>query len=340
MVNAIDLFCGAGGLTKGLEQAGVNVVAGFDNEIACKYAYEKNNDSTFFHQDVADIKAEDLQKIWGTSNYRLLAGCAPCQPFSTYNQGKDTKADRKWPLLYEFSRLIRETLPDFVTMENVQDVTKHDVYHDFVDELCKLGYKVTAQKVYCPDYGIPQKRKRHVLLASLKDRVTLVPATHTKEEYLTVKDVIGHLPKIKAGETHHSDPLHKCAILNPVNLERIKNSKQGGTWRDWPEHLLAKCHTKSSGKSYSGVYARMQWDKPAPTMTTQCFGYGNGRFGHPTQNRAISLREASIFQTFPKDYEFLPHQLINLKAIGKMIGNAVPVKLGKVIGQSFIETIK
>ena len=118
-------------------------------------------------------------------------------------------------------------------------------------------------------------------------------------------------------------------------MKRIKASKPGGTWKDWPEDLVAKCHTKESGKSYGGVYGRMEWDKPAPTMTTQCFGFGNGRFGHPSQHRAISLREAAIFQTFPKDYQFCDGEF-SIKSVGKMIGNAVPVRLGEVVGLSLL----
>ena len=212
------------------------------------------------------------------------------------------------------------------------------MYHDFVNELEELGYHVWASPVFCPEYGMPQMRKRHVLLASRLGNIELVKPTHNSEGFRTVKDVIGKLPAIEAGEQHPKDRLHMSASLSPINLQRIQHSKPGGTWRDWPEDLVAKCHRKNSGKSYSGVYARMQWDEPSPTMTTQCFGYGNGRFGHPEQNRAISLREAAMLQTFPKSYKFIPNkEKISIGKIGKMIGNAVPVRLGKVIGKSIID---
>ncbi|HEY4544274.1 MAG TPA: DNA cytosine methyltransferase, partial [Tissierellaceae bacterium] len=143
------------------------------------------------------------------------------------------------------------------------------------------------------------------------------------------------------GQQDPKDPLHRSSALTPINVERIKHSKPGGSWRDWPDHLLLDCHRKSSGKTYGSVYGRMEWDKPAPTMTTQCFGYGNGRFGHPEQNRAISLREAAIFQGFPKKYQFFnPDTNNHVSAIGKMIGNAVPVHIGKIIGESFQDLIK
>jgi DNA (cytosine-5)-methyltransferase 1 len=121
-----------------------------------------------------------------------------------------------------------------------------------------------------------------------------------------VEDVIGNLPPHEAGQVDPNDPLHQCSTLSDLNLKRIRKSKPGGTWRDWPEELVAECHKKRSGRTYPGVYARMEWGKPAPTMTTQYFGYGNGRFGHPEQDRAISLREGAIFQGFTEDYKFVP----------------------------------
>lgn len=335
LIEAVDLFCGVGGLTAGLLKAGVKVKAGYDIEPQCQFGYEYNNkNAKFILKDVAEVTKEEIDSLYSKGAIRLLAGCAPCQPFSTYNQGKDTRLDKKWPLLYHFSRLIEEVRPELVTMENVPDVVKHEVYHDFVAKLEALGYTVSAQRVDCVQYGIPQTRKRHVLLASLiSDNISLIPATHEKP--ITVKEVIESLPLLNAGEQDDSDPLHICSKLSSLNLKRIRASKPGGTWRDWPEELVAKCHTKSSGKSYSSVYGRMEWDKPAPTITTQCYGFGNGRFGHPTQDRAISLREAALFQTFPNNYKFFEGNM-NFQSIGRMIGNAVPVRLGEVVGLSLL----
>lgn len=338
-ITAIDLFCGAGGLTHGLIKSKVNVAAGFDIEESCRYAYEENNKGAkFINRDVSKLTAEEVKALYPKGHIKLLAGCAPCQPFSTYSQGRDVQKDKKWPLLYAFARLIREVEPELVTMENVPDVTKHRVYHDFVTELEGLGYKVWAEPVYCPDYGMPQVRKRHVLLASTLGEIELIKPTRKKENYKTVEDVIGKLPPIEAGQQHAKDPLHMSAGLSPLNLKRIQTSKAGGSWLDWPEELRAACHRKESGKTYSGVYARMRWDQPSPTMTTQCFGYGNGRFGHPEQNRAISLREAALLQTFPKSYKFVPpNKKPQITLVGKMIGNAVPVDLGKAIGKSLLK---
>lgn len=339
IISAVDLFCGVGGLTHGISQSGIQVVAGFDIEEKCRFPYEANNlGATFVNRDVSLLNSSEVESFYPTGKLKLLAGCAPCQPFSTYSQGRNVRADKKWPLLYSFARLIREIEPELVTMENVPDVTKHEVYNDFVDDLMAQGYYVWAEKVYCPDYGMPQVRKRHVLLASRLGPIELMKPTHTPNEYKTVFDAIGHLPPIKAGGQDLKDRLHKSQSLSTMNMKRIRASKPGGSWRDWPEELIAACHKKASGRSYGGVYARMLWNQPSPTMTTQCYGFGNGRFGHPEQDRAISLREAAILQTFPDSYQFAsPGESIQFNGIGKMIGNAVPVDLAKVIGDSIVE---
>jgi len=159
----------------------------------------------------------------------------------------------------------------------------------------------------------------------------------TGSGYRSVREAIGALPPLAAGATSRSDPLHTASALSPKNLRRIKASQPGGTWRDWPIELRADCHRRQTGKTYPGVYARMEWDKPAPTMTTQCFGYGNGRFGHPEQDRAISLREAAILQSFPMDYAFLPPgEQAAMKEVGRWIGNAVPVKLAEAVGRCIL----
>lgn len=341
-VSAIDLFCGAGGLTAGFIKSGINVTAGYDIDEACQYAYETNNEGAkFYPQDVTNLASDELLARYPAKDVKLLAGCAPCQPFSTYSHGRIAKQHNKWPLLYQFSRLIREVQPELVSMENVPDVTKHEVYHDFVKELKAQNYHVWADKVFCPDYGIPQMRSRHVLLASKLGSIKLLPRTHTPARYKNVRQAIGDLPRLSSGEQHKRDPLHRAAQLSELNLRRIRASKQGGTWRDWPAELVADCHKRESGKTYPGVYARMSWDQPSPTMTTQCYGFGNGRFGHPEQDRAISLREAALLQTFPKSYQFLRRdEPLQMTVVGRMIGNAVPPRLGEVIGKSFLLHLK
>ena len=335
MIHAVDLFCGAGGLTKGLENAGVNVSLGIDIDPICAYPYEANNNAKFVLKSVDKVVASELFEP-KKKGFTLLAGCAPCQPFSRYRQGIISRSDKRWKLLHEFRRLIEESLPDFVTMENVPRLKEEKVFRDFLRSLNKLGYETSYQVVNCADYGVPQQRNRLVLMASKHGPINLIPPTHNPAKYKTVKDALNKLKHIKAGEFYQEDPLHLSASLSPINLKRIKASKPGGTWRDWNKNLVAKCHRKSSGKTYPSVYGRMRWDQPSPTITTQFFGFGNGRFGHPEQDRAISIREGAILQSFPKGYKFIKKgDEVQLKHLGRLIGNAVPVRLGEVIGESF-----
>ncbi|QTP56325.1 DNA cytosine methyltransferase [Billgrantia sulfidoxydans] len=333
-IACIDLFCGAGGLTHGLVLEGIDVTAGVDVDPACRYPFETNNQGArFLKRDVRELEGEELNSLFGESEVRLLAGCAPCQPFSTYAQRYDIKRDHKWGLLYEFSRLAEATTPDLVTMENVPSLAKNKVFLDFVEELERLGYRTHHEIVDCSKYGVPQTRRRLVLLASRHGDIRLVPPT--TPEPRTVQDVIGHLPRIKAGEALPSDPLHTASSLSDINLKRIRASKPGGSWKDWPEHLVAACHRSKTGSTYPSVYGRMEWGRPAPTMTTQCHGYGNGRFGHPSQDRAISLREAAILQSFPETYKFAAcHEDVSFSTLARLIGNAVPVELGRAVGKS------
>ncbi len=343
IITAVDLFCGAGGLTKGLEKSGIKVSVGVDIDPACSFPFEANNDAEFILKSVDEISGAELKSKWGKGSIKLLAGCAPCQPFSTYRFGTDTTKDHKWRLLYEFSRLIKESKPELITMENVPNLIRHEVFLDFVNNLKKQGYCVSYSVVRCMEYGMPQSRNRLVLLASKFGEIELLKPTHgpgRNKPYVTVMDAVGKLPILKAGGVDVKDILHQSAALTPINLKRIKASKPGGTWRDWPEKLVAECHKKDSGKTFPSVYARMAWDKPAPTMTTQLYGYGNGRFGHPEQDRAISLREGAMFQSFPKGYKFVkPGEKVKRTVIGRLIGNAVPPKLGEVIGKSLLQHV-
>lgn len=331
----VDLFCGAGGLTHGFILEGLPVVAGIDLDPACRYPYEKNNgQAKFIERDVSEVTVDELKGLFGNSDLTILAGCAPCQPFSTYAQRYELDGeDGKWGLLYQFARLAKGTVPDVITMENVPTVAKHSVFHDFVDTLKKLGYEVWFDVVDSSRYGVPQMRRRMVLLASKHGSIKMIEPTIKKPR--TVRQAIGRLRPLSAGEAAPRDKLHVTSALSEKNLKRIEVSKPGGTWRDWPKHLIAACHRAESGRTYAGVYGRMEWNKPAPTMTTQCYGFGNGRFGHPEQNRAISLREAAILQSFPRNYAFIPKDgKVSFTTLGRLIGNAVPVDLGRAIARS------
>lgn len=339
-VACVDLFCGAGGLTHGLALAGISVVAGVDFDEDCRHPYETNNSGVVFYpRDVAELKATEVEGWFGSATIRVLAGCAPCQPFSSYSQRYETVGSEQWGLLNHFARLVEEVEPDIVTMENVPAVTKHKVFEDFVATLKCLDYRVWYGVVDGADYGLPQRRRRTVLLASLHGEIKLREprASRTK----TVQDVLKGLPVLRHGASDKNDPLHAASGLSPLNLERIKASKPGGSWRDWPEHLVAKCHRKRTGKSYPGVYGRMKWNEPAPTLTTQFYGFGSGRFGHPSQARGLSLREGAVLQGFPQTYSFVPEgKPIQFKVLGRLIGNAVPVALGRAIGETIVKHVE
>lgn len=335
----IDLFCGVGGLTHGLVRGGIQVVAGIDIDSSCKFPFEENNSAAFLESDIGKLKAEDIAHFYSGADFTLLAGCAPCQPFSTYSRSaRNSKYESQWPLVSSFGRLVKEIKPDLVTMENVPQLADHPVFQQFLKNLS--GYKKWWQIVECSSIGIPQNRKRLVLLASRLGGNGLTLSQH-KIRKTTVRETIGSLPPIEAGGRDPQDELHTSPSLSPLNLSRIRASHPGGTWRDWPEELKAACHRKYTGTTYPSVYGRMEWDQPAPTITTQCFGYGNGRFGHPTQDRAISLREAAMLQTFPKSYVFAPPGTpIRFNRMGRLIGNAVPVRLGEVIARSLVEHVQ
>jgi DNA (cytosine-5)-methyltransferase 1 len=342
--SAIDLFCGIGGLSYGLKKAGIPVLVGVDLDESCRYAYEKNVQADFIVKDISKVRGDEInKKYWLDNNQiKILAGCAPCQPFSPHsNKVKNRRKTKRWRLIDEFKRIVEETNPDIVTMENVPNLAKQKRFEDFVVFLRQNDYFVSYSNVYCPDYGIPQKRRRLVLLASKYGEISLIPKTHSEETYVTLKQAIGDLPPVEAGEVCETDPLHRTTKLSPINLQRIKASKSNGTWLDWSKELQLVCHKKKTGKTYKAVYGRMPWDEPSSTITTQFYNYGTGRFGHPTQNRAITIREAAILQTFPVDYEFSQSEKdVFIKRLGVHIGNAVPVELGVVIGKSILAHIR
>lgn len=344
-ITAIDLFCGVGGLTNGLKKAGIQVLAGVDQDTTCEYAYEENNEADFIGDDITNISGRSLlNDYWTDTDIKILVGCAPCQPFSSHSnkiKEEDKVQDKKWNLLMEFLRVAEETQPQIISMENVPNLSNKRVFHEFVERLEEIGYFVKYQNVYCPDYGIPQKRRRLVLLASKFGEIDLIEKTFKPENYRTTKDAIGSLPKLKNGEKSSSDSLHYTSELTDINLRRMRASKPNGTWLDWDEELRLPCHKKESGKTYNSVYGRMSWDEPSPTITTQFYNFGTGRFGHPEQDRALTIREAALLQTFPEDYKF--HQNddnISIKRIAVHIGNAVPVDLGLVVGQSILKHLK
>jgi DNA (cytosine-5)-methyltransferase 1 len=346
-IKAVDLYCGVGGLTHGLILEGVNVVAGVDNDRTCKYGFEKNNGSKFICKDISRFTAKHLRKLFQGASVRVLVGCAPCQPYSSLNRRRLTKkqARKRWYPMYRFMTLVKRTKPEIVSMENVPDLSdteKYPVFGEFVGTLEGLGYRVFFKKIDASKYGVPQRRNRLVLLASRLGGISIVSETHSDDEVVSVRDTIKGLPRLKDGAVDANDPLHRSSKLSDLNKRRIAATpRNGGSATSWPRHLVPKCYRRRSGKSYMvSVYGRMRWHDPASTMTTQFMTLGTGRFGHPTQNRAISLREAAKFQSFPDYYEFAPGNDVTMKHIARHIGNAVPVLLGRAIGKSITRHIR
>ena len=334
VASVVDLFCGAGGLSHGFLQHGFHIDAGVDIDEDCRYAFESNNGAPFLRRDVAAITGYEVNALFTPGRRRILIGCAPCQPFSTYSQKKE---DPKWHLLRHFGNLINEVRPDVLSMENVPRLLTFkdgSVFNGFVHKLRNAGYHVIWEVLYGPDFGLPQTRSRLVLLASRLGPIGLPNPTH-KGRHRTVRDEIGGLPPLEHGQRDDSDILHRASRLSEINQIRIMASRPGGSWKDWTKALISKCHTTQTGRGYSSVYGRMEWDKPSPTITTQFYGFGNGRFGHPEQNRALSLREGALLQGFPRGYEFIaPGEVVHFSKVGRMIGNAVPVQLASAIAKS------
>lgn len=342
-ISAVDLFCGAGGLTHGLLKAGIRVEAGIDIDPLARHAYVTNNaEARFFEWDVSRKNSPSIARLFTTGKYRLLAGCAPCQPFSNLTNG--IKRHRSWDLLNNFARFVEGIAPELVTMENVPELAARgrDVLEHFLRTLKRCNYHFDWRVVNCTEYGAPQSRRRLVLLGSRLGPISVPRGPYkSPSRWKTVRDAIGSLPPVGAGEQHPDDPLHVAAHLSPLNQKRIRATPHdGGAREEWADALILDCHRKKTGARYRSIYGRMWWDRPAPTMTTLCNGLGNGRFGHPDQDRAITLREAALLQTFPRSYEFWESgRRPSTKAITRMIGNAVPPQLARALGRALLDHV-
>lgn len=327
---AIDLFCGAGGLTNGFKEAGINVLAGIDIDKDAKKTYEINNNVPYIQSDIRKITAKQIKQIFQTENkaIKILAGCAPCQPFSNINK-KDLKNDYRKTLLDEFGRLINGVKPHIVFMENVPGITKKspDVFQRFIKVLEKNNYTYDYKILNAKNFGVPQNRNRFILIASRIKKISPRLITNTVQNVKTTKDAIYNLEPLKHGEKSKLDPMHIAAKMNSINILRIKNTPlNGGSRMEWGNHVpKLKCHLKTKG--YKDSYSRLWWDKPAPTITTKFFQYCSGRHGHPEQNRGLSLREGALLQSFPANYIFFG----NISSIARQIGNAVPPLMNKEI---------
>lgn len=336
-MNAVDFFCGGGGMTRGLLNAGIEVLFGLDYNPSCRETYEHNNNIPYLCRNITEVTAGELLEEYPVlyeNNDLLLVGCAPCQPFS--NQRHAAHEHVAVNLLDEFGRLVQELEPCCVLLENVPGIQNrgHEVFERFLNILNEMHYNVCYGVVNAADYGVPQKRKRLILMGS-NEFVPEIPHAVCGEgllPFVTVRNAIERFPEIGAGETNEQFYNHHSSALSQLNLERmVATPHDGGSRLDWPDSLKLNCH--NGYKGHTDVYGRMHWDQVSPTLTSKCFSLSNGRFGHPEQNRAISLREAASIQSFPDNYQFFG----SIQEIGKQIGNAVPVALAQHIGEYILE---
>lgn len=343
VLKAVDFFCCSGGVTHGFKKAGIKVLGGIDIEGAYQETYEKNNKgSKFLKADISKLQPNDLIHEFGIAKNMddlIFVGCSPCQYYTNLQTDK-TKSSESKMLLVEFKRFVNFFNPGFIFLENVPGLESksESPLTYFKKYLTEKGYIFQDKVVNAADYNIPQSRRRYILVASRVTTKILIPNASNSERIKTVKDAIGNLPEIVAGHKDESDNMHWSSGLAPINLKRIQQtSHNGGTRLEWKDdkELQLKCYV-GKDNTFSDVYGRMFWDYPSPTITTKFHSLTNGRFGHPEQNRAISLREGAILQSFPKNYKF--HSKI-VGVVAKMIGNAVPPELSKQIGLSIIKSM-
>lgn len=343
-IKAIDFFCGGGGMSYGMQQAGVKILAGIDFEPACRKTYEANiKGAKFIEADVFELNEKQLQrelKIQQNDDNLLLIGCSPCQFWSIINTDK-SKSKKSKNLLIEFERFVKYFNPGYVVVENVPGVLrkKEDSgLKDFIEWLKENNFAVNFKVHNTNDYGVPQNRKRFTLVANRIGDETIFPQKDTVKNP-TVRDFIGPsngFKAIEAGHKDNSDFMHSVSNISALTKKRLdKIAKDGGNrldFKDDPE-LQLKCFI-GKDDSFKDTFGRLWWDRPSPTITTKFFSVSNGRFVHPEENRALSLREGATLQSFPKDYKFIG---TSHASIARLIGNAVPPEYAKRIGKSIID---
>ncbi len=343
-LKAVDFFCGGGGMSYGMQKAGIEILAGIDYEITCKETYEANiGKDKFIQADVFNLQEKDLQKqlnLTQNDDDLVLIGCSPCQFWSIINTDKN-KSEKSKNLLIEFERFVKYFNPGYVVVENVPGVLRkkeESGLDKFIYWLEKHNYSVHFEVHNTSDYGVPQNRKRFTLVANRLTPVKVFPEKD-KVKKITVKDVIGvknGFQKIKAGHKDKTEFMHSVPNVSELTLKRLKKvKKDGGNRFDFADdkELQLKCFI-GRDNSFKDTFGRLWWNKPSPTITTKFFSVSNGRFVHPEENRALSLREGACLQSFPKDYKFFG---TSHSAIARLIGNAVPPEYAKRIGQAIIQ---
>lgn len=341
-ISVFDFFSGCGGTSEGFRQAGLDIVFGLDSDLDAAKTFQLNFPTAkFINDDIRNVTINNINNLYleaKSVGLVLFCGCAPCQPFSTQNTKKIDNDPRRYLLSY-FSDFIKFFKPDFVFIENVPGIQKVGKYStpffEFLDLLNAEGYSYDFDVVSSLNYGVPQDRKRLILIGSNKFKIKLPIFTHDGKSvaFSTVRDWIYHLPKIANGEKHEKIKDHHSAKLGELNLKRIISTPEGGGRESWDDSLKADCHKRNTG--YRDVYGRLSWDKPSSVLTTRCTSYSNGRFGHPEQHRALSLREAALLQTFPIDYDFFG----SFTSKSKQIGNAVPPLMAKAVGKYLLDIL-
>lgn len=339
-MRAIDFFCGGGGMTHGLRQAGIEVIAGVDLDKEAKETYEYNNPGTvFIETDIRNLRSNYFERKFDVHPYDdelILVGCSPCQFYSIINTDKNESIKTK-DLLRNFARFVEYYRPGYVLVENVPGIitNKKSIWPYFKKKLEELGYtKLVYEIIDMSYYGVPQSRRRFSLIATRLDDVE-VKLPKRDEKQMLLSDCLGvenGFPKITAGTKDTSDYNHTTAGLSDKCLRRLrKTSHNGGSrleWADDPE-LQLNCFI-GKNDSFKDSYGRMWWNRPSPTITTKFFSISNGRFGHPNEDRAISLREGATIQTFPKEYVFKSN---SIATTARLIGNAVPCEYARRLGE-------
>jgi len=341
-IKAVDFFCGGGGMSFGMQQSGIQILAGIDYEENCRETYEANiKNAKFINADVFELKESDLAKTLNlkkNDDDLLLIGCSPCQFWSIINTDK-SKSQKSKNLLVEFERFVKYFNPGYVVVENVPGVLRkknESGLEKFINYLEENNYTVHFEVHNTAEYGVPQSRKRFTLIANRITDNELQPLKSKK--IITVKDVIGvdnGFHKINAGHKDDSDFMHSVPSISDLTLRRIEKVKKDGGSRlgfaNDPE-LQLKCF-KGRDTSFMDTFGRLWWDKPSPTITTKFFSVSNGRFVHPDENRALSIREGAVLQSFPKTFKFFGS---SHSSIARLIGNAVPPEYAKRIGKAII----
>lgn len=352
-LTAIDLFAGGGGLTVGLKRAGFEVVSAVEKERHACATYRANHPEVhLLEKDITEVSGDDLKSHAEHGVIDLLAGCPPCQGYTSLN--KDGIDDPRNKLIFEISRLAEEIMPRAIMMENVPGLTTKgkDLYENLKAKLKDLGYKLdnSAEVLQAADYGVPQERRRLVILAGLEFEIELPSPTHSKDgenklpHWKSVADAIGGKKYIGApltlseakrmGDIEHSD-WHVVRDLSEQNQRRISAAVPGQSWAAIPEHLRPECH-RGDYIGFTNVYGRMEWLQPSPTITGGCTTFSKGRFGHPVKDRTISVREAALLQTFPRDYLFdIPY----MEHVCNVIGNALPCDFAEVLSRQCHEAL-